>query len=147
MAEIHVAVAMFDTKRRILLVRQAYDQRLWSLPGGRVEHDETPLEAAIREVREETNLQIKPVAFIGTYAAPERDMISLLFEGAIDDCKDWCWHRNQEIEDIGFFSFDMLPSPLSKRMTHRITDAFHVRRGVYREGDIVMPDVSQVSST
>jgi bis(5'-nucleosidyl)-tetraphosphatase len=38
---------------RVLLLR-AY--RNWDLPKGRLEADETPLEAAIREVREETGL-------------------------------------------------------------------------------------------
>lgn len=146
MAGIHVAVAAFDANRRILLVRQAYRKRLWSLPGGAVERGEPPIEAAIREAREETNLLIPPVAFIGAYVAEERDMISLVFEGEIKDLHEWQWHPNEELEDIGFFELGDLPAPMSARMSHRVSDAFNLRRGIYREGDIVMPALSNGQS-
>lgn len=42
---------------QILLVRQSYKERiLWTFPGGAIEPGETPAEAAIREVKEETFL-------------------------------------------------------------------------------------------
>jgi 8-oxo-dGTP diphosphatase len=138
MGGIHVAVAVFNTERKILLVRQSYHQRLWSMPGGSVEHGETPTEAAVRETKEEANLLICPTAFVGAYAAPERDMISLVFEAALMNIEEWQWHPNEEIEAIGFFPCDHLPSPMSERMIHRISDACHGRRGIYREGDMLI---------
>lgn len=45
---------------RILLARHVCPEReYWILPGGAVEEDETPEEAAVREVLEETGLQIE----------------------------------------------------------------------------------------
>jgi ADP-ribose pyrophosphatase YjhB (NUDIX family) len=46
-----------DVDGRILVVRPTYTNR-WMLPGGRVERGETPHEAAIRETREETGLEV-----------------------------------------------------------------------------------------
>jgi ADP-ribose pyrophosphatase YjhB (NUDIX family) len=55
--------AVRDPDGRILLVREATrgDDRTgdWGLPGGGVEHGEQPLDAVVREFREETGLDIR----------------------------------------------------------------------------------------
>ena len=48
-----------DPHGRILLARPTYPPRLWNLPGGRVERDETPDQALVRELMEETGLEIR----------------------------------------------------------------------------------------
>ncbi len=50
-------------------------QGMFALPGGFVEDNETTLEAAVRELKEETGLDVEPqhLRLVGTYSAPGRD--------------------------------------------------------------------------
>jgi 8-oxo-dGTP diphosphatase len=60
---------------RILLVQRARPpfQGYWSLPGGGLELGETVEQGAIREVREETGLEVELTRFLGFRNAIERD--------------------------------------------------------------------------
>jgi 8-oxo-dGTP diphosphatase len=65
-----VGAIIWDEAGRVLLIRRG-DGRGWSLPGGIMEPGESVVEAVIREVREETGLQVEPVKLIGVYSDPE----------------------------------------------------------------------------
>jgi ADP-ribose pyrophosphatase YjhB (NUDIX family) len=67
------AAIMRDGK--VLIVRRARPpaRGLYTLPGGGVEVGETLMEAVAREVREETALEIEPVALAGYREAVVRD--------------------------------------------------------------------------
>src|SRR5215213_9900677 len=61
---------VFDAAGRLLLVRQR-EGRVWSTPGGLIEPDERPADAAVRELWEETGLLLRPERLLGLYGGPE----------------------------------------------------------------------------
>jgi 8-oxo-dGTP pyrophosphatase MutT (NUDIX family) len=66
------AAVIFDATRRKILLTQRSDNGRWCLPGGAMEPGETAAEACIREVWEETGLQVEVVKLIGVYTSPHR---------------------------------------------------------------------------
>lgn len=74
---------------RVLLVRQSDDQR-WSTPGGSIEPDESPADAVVRELWEETGLVVTPRRVIAVHGGPgfvvrypngdETQYVSIIFE-------------------------------------------------------------------
>ena len=64
------AVAIRDDGGRILLARHSAGN-VWVLPGGAIEPEERPAEAAVREVREETGLDVELTRIAGVYGGPE----------------------------------------------------------------------------
>ena len=65
-----VSVHVFDADGRLLLVRQR-EGGVWSTPGGVIEPDERPADAAIREAWEETGLVVRVDRLLGIYGGPE----------------------------------------------------------------------------
>jgi 8-oxo-dGTP pyrophosphatase MutT (NUDIX family) len=65
------AACIRDDQGRVLVLRRQGEQELWSVPGGSMDPGERLDEAVVREVREETGLEVVPVALIGVYSGPE----------------------------------------------------------------------------
>jgi ADP-ribose pyrophosphatase YjhB (NUDIX family) len=65
-----VSVVVRDETERILLVQDA-TSRVWLIPGGAIEPTETPAEAAVREIQEETGLRIELLRVLGVFGGPE----------------------------------------------------------------------------
>ncbi len=65
-----VAAIIRAEGHRILLVQQ-HDYGRWTTPGGAVEPEETPADAVVREVLEETGLVVVPTRIAGVYGGPD----------------------------------------------------------------------------
>lgn len=62
-----VGAIVTDERGRLLIIQRGHDPGagLWSIPGGRLEPGETDAQALIREMLEETNLQVKVGVLVG----------------------------------------------------------------------------------
>jgi len=65
-----VSIVLHDERERVLLARHATGG-IWAFPGGAVEPLETPANAAVREMWEETGLVVEPTRIVGVYGGPE----------------------------------------------------------------------------
>ncbi len=57
----------------IVLILRKNEPRAWALPGGFVDYGETLEEAAVREGREETGLEVEEMTQFHAYSDPKRD--------------------------------------------------------------------------
>jgi 8-oxo-dGTP pyrophosphatase MutT (NUDIX family) len=67
---IPAAVAWIHDDAGRLLVVQLHGRDLWGLPGGGIEPDETPEQAVVREVAEETGLEVRIDELGGAFGGP-----------------------------------------------------------------------------
>ena len=61
---------VINRKQEVLLVLRE-DFRIWALPGGGVEPDETWEQAAVRETLEETGYEVEILQYVGEYWRPQ----------------------------------------------------------------------------
>jgi 8-oxo-dGTP pyrophosphatase MutT (NUDIX family) len=65
-----VSVVTFDDAGRVLMIRHGDVQR-WEIPGGQVDPQEPPADAAVREMWEETGLHVELTRVVGVYGGPD----------------------------------------------------------------------------
>ncbi len=65
-----VAAVIHNGEGRVLMMRHSADGK-WSLPAGAIEPGETPSQAVVREVAEETGLEVVPARVLGVFGGPD----------------------------------------------------------------------------
>jgi 8-oxo-dGTP diphosphatase len=101
-----VALVFLRKDDAILLVKQSYGDQYWSLPGGVVEYGESVDQAAVREVKEETGLDIRVKRVVGLYSKPDEQSLAITFEGEIIGGR---LAPDNEVSDCQYFHFEDLP--------------------------------------
>ncbi len=71
-----VAVAAFvqNSDGRLLMIQRT-DNDLWAIPGGAQDIGESTAEAAAREVREETGVEVEVTGLVGIYSDPRHVIV------------------------------------------------------------------------
>jgi 8-oxo-dGTP pyrophosphatase MutT (NUDIX family) len=106
----------------ILLVQHSYGGRKWFLPGGGHRGGESPDETLVREMREETGLDVVVTGLVGVYfytGGYKRDHIYIF---ACRATGGEVRRVGGEIEDIGWFPPDALPENLMLGMDRILDD-------------------------
>lgn len=67
---IPAASAVVANDQGEILLQRRSDNDLWSIPGGAMEPGETIRQTAVREVREETGIEVEPTRLVGIYSDP-----------------------------------------------------------------------------
>ncbi|GFJ88287.1 NUDIX hydrolase [Phytohabitans rumicis] len=134
-----VAAVITDAAGRVLLCQQSQGHRLWCLPGGRIRQAESPVHAAIRDIREETGLETHMVEIVGLYQLSGNscgedmpDVLKYVFRGQIDG-GEASVNSPGKISRLSWHDPDALPSPLTPITRVAIADAVAGRSGVLRE--------------
>jgi len=71
---VDIIIELVDRPNRpIVLIERRYEPFGWALPGGFVDVGERLEDAAVREAREETCLEVRLLALLGCYSDPARD--------------------------------------------------------------------------
>lgn len=108
--------AVFDSNRRLLLI-QREDSGLWALPGGAVEVGERPSEAVVREVSEETGVDMVIEHLVGVFdnwqerKSNAHHLYHLVVRGRSQDESVVLKPQPGEIRAVQWFSLEVLPGP------------------------------------
>lgn len=103
----------FPDEDSVILIKRKNPPYGWAIPGGFIEYGESAEETAVREAKEETNLDIELIAQLHSYSESWRDprghTISIVFvakgkgePSAMDDAKE-----------IGIFKENNLPEEIA----------------------------------
>ncbi len=113
---------------RIVLIRRRNPPHGWALPGGFIDAGERVGDAARREAREETALEVELTDVLGVYSDPTRDprgpTISTVFIGRATGVPQ----AGDDAAGVALFGADDLPTPLAFDHAQILADYFRYRR-------------------
>ena len=121
---------------KIILIKRKNEPKGWAIPGGFVDYGESLEEAAVREAKEETSLDVAVVEQLHTYSDPDRDprqhTISTVYVasvlGGIPEAAD-------DASEIGLFNEDNIPEKLMFDHEMILRDYFRYKKCISKDTD------------
>ncbi|KPJ99846.1 MAG: NUDIX hydrolase [Nitrospira bacterium SG8_35_4] len=105
--------AIIEMNGGVILIRRKNPPPGWAIPGGFVDYGESLEEAVVREMKEETCLDITLVRQFHTYSAPGRDprhhTVSTIFIATATGSPE----AADDAADIGIFTQETLPEEIA----------------------------------
>lgn len=118
---------IIETPQGIVLIKRRDPPYGWALPGGFIEYGESAESAAVREAKEETNLDIKDLRQFHTYSEPDRDprfhTISVVFIARADGIP----RAGDDAKGIGLFTAENLPKDIAFDHRRILEDYFRYK--------------------
>ncbi len=115
--KIDVRGAAFDAQRRILMVREVMDAGRWTLPGGWADVNLTPAENVIKEMREESGLDVRVRKLAAVWDRSRQGHPAAVFSCAklffICEVVGGEAATSLETSEVGWFAEPDLPADLS----------------------------------
>lgn len=123
MPGLHATTVVIDDGQVLLIQRE--DFKVWCLPGGQVESGESVAQAAIREVKEETGINVELLRLVGIYFRPQwpEDSHSVVF--AAKPIGGTLRPQKEEADDVRYFDPLHLPDLVIWWHRQQIQDALH----------------------
>jgi ADP-ribose pyrophosphatase YjhB (NUDIX family) len=122
--DIIIEIRREDGKEGIVLIKRKNPPHGWAIPGGFVDYGESLEEAAVREAKEETSLDVQLKKQLHTYSDPDRDprqhTISTVFVASARGRPI----AEDDAQDIGIFAREEIDFPLAFDHGRILTDYF-----------------------
>ena len=107
-------VVIHSPDRGVVIIRRANEPVGFALPGGFIEEGECAETAAVREMREETGLDVELTGLLGVYSRPDRDprqhTLTVAFTGRPRNPEALC--AGDDAAHAAYYPLDALPQPL-----------------------------------
>ncbi len=129
--DIIIEIKRKNGQEGIILIKRKNPPHGWALPGGFVDCGESLEEAAVREAKEETSLDIKLKSQFHTYSDPKRDprkhTISTVYVATAQGKPK----AQDDAQDIGIFTKEEINFPLAFDHQKILADYFKQKNNYY----------------
>jgi len=101
-----------EYNNKVLIIRNSYGYKRWTFPGGNIDKGETSENAAVRELKEETGLDVHTITQVGSFVSTmhgKKDNIHIFHaqtthnELSLDEfeVEEGDWFSHEELPELG----------------------------------------------